>query len=274
MKKINKKNSIKKSRTGLYYLCADDFGYSEGINEAILILAEKKILDGISVMVFGSWSEKCMNRIQSSNVELGLHLDFTSLLKSQANNKLSHLLTKSYLGLLDRRQINKIISGQINEFILKIGRPPDFIDGHQHIHQFPIIRDEMINVLNQNKLSTDFWIRSTITNDFTNLKANLLTFLGGWFSRRLFKKFGFNTNMNFLGVYSFSSNDNYREMFNNWMLKALSSNADTLIMCHPGLNKPSESYDVIFNSRIHEFEYLSSDRYHKDLSNILSRCNE
>jgi len=270
----NKRNLIKGTNSGLYYLCADDFGLSSGVNDAILHLSEKKILDGVSVMVFGSWPKEYIRHIRDSDVELGLHLDFTSCLDYKANNKLNHLLVKSYLRLLDKNNVKEFISFQIEEFIRKIGRPPDFIDGHQHVHQFPVIREEMLKVLNGLELSSGFWIRNTVTNDFKNIKANLLNFLGGLYSKKLLNRIKYRTNGNFLGVYGFSSSDNYRKYFRGWMLKSLASRKETLIMCHPGLNKPSELEDVIFNSRFSEFEYFSSDKYYNDLLNISGNSNE
>ncbi len=270
----NMKNPIKNTNSRLYYLCADDFGWSAGVNDAVLHLSEKKILDGVSVMIFGSWPKDHIQRIKESNVELGLHLDFTSCLDCEANNKLHYLLVKSHLGLINKNKVKKFISFQIAEFVRKIGRLPDFIDGHQHVHQFPVIREEMIRVLNGLELPSSFWIRNTVTNDSSNIKANLLNFLGGLYSKNLLNRANYRTNGNFLGVYSFSSSDNYRKYFKEWMSKAAASKEKSIIMCHPGLNKPSKLGDVIFNSRVSEFKYFSSDKYYNDLLNISGGCND
>ena len=47
---------------------------------------------------------------------------------------------------------------QWNHFIEATGKTPDFVDGHQHVHQFPVIRDVLVEFLNQQRF--DGWVRN------------------------------------------------------------------------------------------------------------------
>jgi len=258
----------------LYYLCADDFGWSSGVNDAIVLLSERRVIDGTSIMVFGSWSAEQIQGLKDSNIDLGMHLDFTSGLNDKVDNNLHILLVESYLRVLNKGDIRELILLQFEEFERRVGRPPSFVDGHQHIHQFPVIREELLKILEELELIDKIWIRNTVTNDFGNIKANLLNFLGGSHSKKMFENRGCTTNRNFLGVYNFSHNDNYRKYFNKWLLKAAVKKEFTLIMCHPGLADRKNTNDTILESRLYEFEYLSSDQHHTDVLRFLEVVDE
>ena len=40
---------------------------------------------------------------------------------------------------------------------MAFGRPPDFIDGHQHVHLFPQVRDAVLKVAAE--AAPDAWLR-------------------------------------------------------------------------------------------------------------------
>ena len=40
---------------------------------------------------------------------------------------------------------------------MAFGRPPDFIDGHQHVHLFPQVRDAVLKVVAE--AAPDAWVR-------------------------------------------------------------------------------------------------------------------
>ena len=49
------------------------------------------------------------------------------------------------------------IATQLRAFIDTFGRPPDFLDGHQHVHLFPQVRDAFLKVVAQG--APDAWVR-------------------------------------------------------------------------------------------------------------------
>jgi chitin disaccharide deacetylase len=53
----------------------------------------------------------------------------------------------SFLHLLRREKLEGEISSQLQAFITAFGRLPDFIDGHQHVHLFPQIREALLSVV-------------------------------------------------------------------------------------------------------------------------------
>ena len=138
-------------------LCADDYAFcpknSQSIRELIL---DKKINATSCMSDTKYWPQEAnklkelLKNIPKENQPLiGLHFSLTELtissnyiksLISSKNASLLELLIRSKLKLLSKKKISKILEYQLNNFIKHFGRYPDFIDGHQHVHQFPIIR--------------------------------------------------------------------------------------------------------------------------------------
>ena len=58
---------------------------------------------------------------------------------------------------LDRKALEAEIAAQIRMFGHEFGRAPDFIDGHQHVHIFPQVRDALFAVAR--KMAPTAWIR-------------------------------------------------------------------------------------------------------------------
>lgn len=136
-------------------IIADDFGMSKGINTAILELCNQKLLNGVSVMVTGSFYQNDLANLKKqkrNNIKLGLHLDLTFgtgqykvrnglIVNDKGIFKNSFLkifllsiFRKKTLLLILYREINqqlKILSNDIGDI--------DYIDGHQHIHTIPLI---------------------------------------------------------------------------------------------------------------------------------------
>jgi chitin disaccharide deacetylase len=64
---------------------------------------------------------------------------------------------QSFLHLLRREMVESEISSQVQAFIAAFGRLPDFVDGHQHVHLFPQIRDALLSVVKN--VASDVWVR-------------------------------------------------------------------------------------------------------------------
>ena len=57
--------------------------------------------------------------------------------------------------MLERLTIE--VATQVEAFVTAFGRPPDFIDGHQHVHLFPQVRDAVLKVAAETAPSA--WVR-------------------------------------------------------------------------------------------------------------------
>ncbi|HBB53186.1 MAG TPA: hypothetical protein DCZ80_04740 [Legionellales bacterium] len=256
-------------------LCADDFGQNASISEGILELAQLGRLSAVSCMVNGADWPDDIEALKQSNVDIGLHLNFThgqaltfacqTMLGKQFPGLMP--LVASHLGLkkLDSSVIYQEIEAQILKFKQEVGFYPHFIDGHQHVHQFSMIAPVLLDVVNQ--LGFKPWFRTTYTHDnffwpkILNWKSWSLFILGGaTFAKRLHQQ-GFQTNTDFSGDYRFSQKKDFSKKFPTF-LKHLKSGG--LVMCHAGHLSQDET-DSIAHIRPLEFAYLSSPQFLQDL---------
>ena len=271
-KHLRHKNQIAKKTVSLtergIILCADDFGLNSGVSRGILKLVQLDRLSAVSCMVnmtdFNQ-SAEALSAIKKK-IQIGLHFNLTEgYLLSERDRpcfSLNELLIKSHLGLINPSLIAKEFNAQLDHFIFMMGRMPDFIDGHQHVHQFPKIRQVILSLYEERLRAHEVYIRSTypaVTLPQFNLKGNILAVTGGKKLQAELKKLTISHNPFFSGVYDFSDNSDYRFLFRQWL--ALLP-ADALIMCHPG--EQSTDSDPIAHTREAELNYFLSDEFLKD----------
>ncbi|MDA8561990.1 ChbG/HpnK family deacetylase, partial [Gammaproteobacteria bacterium] len=138
-------------------LCADDYGQDPNVSKAIVDLLSHNRLSAVSCMTNSEfWQSYCNLLIPyKQKVDIGLHLNLTEgkylTLPGQNMNGLSNYLVKSHLRILNKNIIKNEFNAQIDTFENNIGCLPDFIDGHQHIHHLPIVRDAVFDIY-QNRL--------------------------------------------------------------------------------------------------------------------------
>ena len=127
-------------------ICADDFGLSKGVSTAIIRLIKNKKISATSCMtVCPSWPLAAQELSEvAADVDVGLHLTLTdqkplgiipSLAPEGCFPSLRHLIFSSLTKRLAAEEIKAEIHRQIDEFETYMGRPPDFVDGHHHVHQ-------------------------------------------------------------------------------------------------------------------------------------------
>ncbi len=254
------------------YICADDIGQDPAINDGCLELFYLGRLSQVSVLSLAphvkSYQLPLLNA-RAKGLQIGLHFNLTLTFPNAVYvQPLTRLMYLSQLRLLDIKMIRNSFLQQINTFTESFGFLPDFIDGHQHVHQFPQIRDVFLECL----LTTypdvsSAWVRSTVLpSNHANLpnpfKCHLLNILGGNTFLKQLKQHSIPHNDGFLGVYDFmaGSISAYRFLMQRWLSVA---NDASLIMCHPASQKIDN--DVIGSQRPIEFEYLKSDLFLEDL---------
>lgn len=250
-------------------LCADDYGQNAAISEGILKLIELKRLTATSCLTtFPSWNEYGRKLLSYENdIDIGLHFNLTEGNKDFSS--LPSLLLRSHLLAISQKKIVNLLNIQLDNFINVIGRPPDFIDGHQHIHHLPVVRDALLAVYEQRLRSFSPYIRIAKAQD-NFLKAMIIKFTGARVLQKLLIKKNIPHNKSFAGVYSFAQVNNYSTYFKKFLLQIKNHG---LIMCHPGLQTNNNS-DALANSRWQEFAYFSSEQFLKDCEEnkiILSR---
>ena len=244
------------------------------INKAILALSQQKRLSATSCMtnmpdLIDSAKEL---KLLHGQLDIGLHFNLTEgqALTSMSLMSLPAWLAKSHLRLVNFDFIYQELTAQYNRFIDVFGFMPSHIDGHQHVHHFPVVRKALIQFVIDKKLMDKLYIRyvnpdvkfSHINNWF---KAQIIRHTG---AQNLHKKLHQNNikhNTSFAGIYNFSELKDYRNQFLSY-INEVDNNG--LIMCHPGL---MDETDRIAQHRCKEFEYFSSDLFLEDMHRLQFR---
>lgn len=243
--------------------CADDFAMNIQIDQAIFQLIERGSLQATSCMTQSPfWENDALKLKQySATIDIGLHFNLTHVFDAQTlSYPLAQLMLRAWSHQLDKRLIRKSIQQQWDYFIEVIGQQPHFVDGHQHVHQFPIIREVLIDFLKEQQFKG--WVRSlnqTVHLAPYQFKSQLLQMLGARRLTRLCQEANFAQNEQFAGIYDFSMT-HYPNLCQQWFSHA---EHQLLIMCHPSIEY-SDTSDSIYKARIQEYNYLISEQFFHD----------
>lgn len=257
-------------------LCADDYGQAYPISQGIIKLIQMGRVTATSCMVnMPLWQDQAKWLFPFYNqIDIGLHLNLTQgqpLSTEFANTygkrffSLNKLLRYAFLHKLQNGAIEAECEAQIDCFADMLGFLPRFIDGHQHVHQFPIIRHALLNVYEKRLRRQHTYIRLVngklrLSGFKENLKKIIIYRTGAGALKRLLNSHHIPHNLSFSGIYSFAKAEQYGELFPQF-LQEISDKG--LIMCHPGF-LPSESDDIIGQARYAEYQYLVGGRFLKD----------
>ena len=246
-------------------VCLDDFGLHTGVNQAAMILVEMHRVQAIGCLVGArAWSgwDSPLRRVADQGVDVGLHLDFTECpLLSTKPCPLHSLIVRTMLKRVDVAGIRDEIRAQLDRFERLVGRVPSFVDGHQHVHQLPVIRDELVRELSRRYAEQHPWLRKTrsvsISCGTPFFKPRLIELLGSRRLSKLSRAAGFEQNRRLLGVYDFHrASGRYRDWLIEWLR---TSRSGDLLMVHPSTSHSTA--DRIAVARRSEFEALSSDEF-------------
>src|SRR5437899_697137 len=155
------------------WLCADDYGISPGVNRGIRELIEHGRLNATSVMVVGpAVGRDEVAALQaaiakSARCAIGLHATLTAPFRPLTMHfrptdggvfpAFPALLRSGLLRRLDPEMIHAELMVQLKAFQELFGRPPDFVDGHQHAQLFPQVRDAFLLAVKQ--AAPGAWVR-------------------------------------------------------------------------------------------------------------------
>jgi chitin disaccharide deacetylase len=236
-------------------LCADDYGQHQGIDDAIINLLAAKRLTAVSCFSTAPrWQMQSapLLREHLGVADLGLHLNLSENFGRPATS-LPQLIARSHLHLLDRDQVRTALQHQCDEYEKAMGCAPDFIDGHQHVHQLPLVREVLLETLIRRYAGLRIWVRNTVpAHNQWRGKALILKHLGGTALATYLMKAKIATNQGFAGVYGFDT-ENYSGQVAEWLKHAQKG---MLMMCHPGTAAPEN--DPIGAQRPVEYRFLSS----------------
>lgn len=241
-------------------LCADDYAFSPSISEAIIYLIKKNRLNSTGCMVNTIYWKNHAVALKPflNRIDIGLHFALTDV-QPAIISLYQHpkIIKQAYFRKLKQGEIERELQSQIETFEKVMGRLPNFIDGHQHIHQLPVIRDALLSVYEKIFPDKNCCIRIPISKPRT-VKSSVITLTGALTLKKQLIERGIPHNSSFSGVYNFSNKKNYPDYFRQF-LKNIGPYG--IIMCHPGL---VEKNDGIASAREQEFNYFNSQQFLED----------
>lgn len=231
-------------------VCVDDFGLKPAVNQAAIELAGAGVVTAISCMSEGPvWAEGARDlAVCADRVDVGLHLNLSEAFDGQGLARpdgqpawrcgLGVLVLRAYARQLKPAMIEREIASQLDAFERHWGRAPDFIDGHQHVHQLPGVREPLLAQLAKRYPQRLPWLRHTgrsgphaAPQRPWAFKPALIEALGAASLQRQARSQGLRQNRSLLGVYGFDADHHaYTLMLQRWLEQA--QDADEL-MCHP-----------------------------------------
>lgn len=269
-------------------VCVDDFGLHDGVNQAVFDLLALRRISAVSCLVDGpSWASgvaalrEAVGPADAPVADVGLHLNFTETLDVAAQSAcpslpLGALIKACYLRRLDVAMLEREIERQWARFEVLWGRAPDFIDGHQHAHQLPLIRDALLQVLRRRYPSGSRgprpWVRQCRSPGWRavlagisvsdTVKAAIISALGASVLGRAVGRLGLRRSERLLGVYPFDADATaYLRRWQAWL--SLARSQGDLLMCHPAVptQKAPPWPDVIAESRCMEHAVLTGQAF-------------
>jgi predicted glycoside hydrolase/deacetylase ChbG (UPF0249 family) len=155
------------------------------------------------------------------------------------------------------------IETQLRTFVALFGRAPDFVDGHQHVHVFPQVRDALLAVVRE--AAPNAWVRqcgrvATLPSRFADRKAWFLDLLSSRFRARA-DALGIATNPAFAGTYDFTAKTvpEFSELFPSFLSELPPY---SVVMCHPGfVDAELARLDPLTTQREREYAYFAGDSF-------------
>ncbi len=255
-----------------WVLCADDYAIDAGATDAIADLLARGRLTATSVLVDAPrWPAAAASLPPAGRVDVGLHLNLTQAFPGGRHDTwlLRELILRSAVGAVPRHAVRDAIEGQLDAFEDGLGRRPDYVDGHQHVHQFAGVRQELLAALQRRYPTDPPWLRSTRPPPgIRDRKARFIARLGDAPLRRLAAAGRLRMSTGLVGVYDFApAAEGYWRNLARWIAAGEDGN---VLMCHP--SRVAEPGDPIAAARVMEYAILASDRFAQLLQDAGIRC--
>ena len=255
------------------WVIADDFGLAPGVSDAILELMAAGRISGASCMTgFAEWrGDAARLEPHLGRSAIGLHLTLTDQLAASGHSTLApdgrmpsfaNLALASSLGRIDKASIDAELDAQHDRFTEALGRAPDFIDGHQHVHFLPAVRAWLRSRYPRGTASRRPLLRGSpltrMAADPASRKIATIATVAVGFDRAM-RRSGFELMGPLAGIYDWRQPAGFAAA----LKRAIRDLPDGgLFMCHPGvIDGVLKARDRMLDARPAEFQVLGSDRY-------------
>lgn len=258
--------AAKRARRPQISLCTDDFAHSRGTSEVIVNLAHGRRINAISCMTVRSgWRDdaRLLSGLEQ-HCEIGLQLVLTGERPLTAMPSFAATGAMPPLPILSRRPMSTQLAGEIavevarqfDAFSQVVGRPPDFVTSHGHVHQLPVLREVILEEAAWR--APEAWLRSCGDGPLALLRRGFrgMAMRSAWQSygyTDVARSFGLDTNRSFAGHYDYS--ESFAEVFPRFFEGASDHH---VIMLHPGAADRAD--DAIAEARVREAAFLECYR--------------
>ena len=265
-------------------VCADDFGIAPGVSDAIVELSAAGRLTATSCMTgLPDWRRSAPTLQQvvlRHPADVGLHLTLTdhapvsraSGLARQEGRlpTLGHLLPRALPGAGRGYALADYLLAQLDAFEDSWGGPPAYVDGHQHVHVLPVVREVLVEELRRRYAPNTVWVRDCVEPSARCLRRRVALPKALFISRlalglrRLLRDYAVPANDGFAGLHDFSG----RRPFGALMQRFLdTSGPRPLLHVHPGrVDATLRACDSLTAPREVELAYLASAQFPRDLA--------
>src|SRR5690606_26919643 len=268
---------------------ADDFGLTEGVNQAIIDLAAIGTLSSTTVMVNMPFANQAIKLKEYPSFSIGLHFNVkvcksilnvqncSSLVDTESNfYTYSTSIKKLKNGAIKQEHILEELQAQYNKLTEILNCSPSHIDSHQNIHKQIQLAKILIHFSNQKtpqKLKIRLPKRYLVNNyGFTsNLKRKNFIFKFNYFLSNLYleylsKKYA-NHFLTTAGELHFNTLKKV-DIF-NWIInteKKIDGANVYEIPCHPAVDVSGLSKSKLTDKRLVEYKALSSPSFKKAIN--------
>jgi predicted glycoside hydrolase/deacetylase ChbG (UPF0249 family) len=259
------------------WLVADDYGISPAVSAAIRDLLARGRLSATSVMMASpgvdaaAVQDVIALRNAGKPIAIGLHVTLTGPFRPLTRTftplrdgtflPLAPLMARALLGRLDPAPFAAEIAAQLAAFETAFGRPPDYVDGHQHAQLMPTVRDAFLDAVKA--AAPGAWVRqcgmaAPPLRRLADPKGLLLDQLSRGFRARAAAR-GIATNPAFAGTYDFSATQPLDVLFAAFFAGLPDGG---VVMCHPGeVDDTLRRLDPVTDQRAREYAFLASDAF-------------
>ncbi len=274
-----------------FILCADDYGLSPAVSAGILEALSAGRLNATGAMTNRpNWraAARDLKALEGRGGEprplFGVHLNLTlgapltparALAPGGVLPKLSTFLRGAAVARGRRRRRPRDRGASFHAFEEAMGRPPDFIDGHQHVHVLEPVRGLLLEEAATRGYAGKVWLRDSadrpariLRRGVENTKALGLAWYGRGFAGDARAK-GFSVNEGFSGFSAFDASRDFGADFARYLVQPGERH---LVMCHPGhVDDELKSLDPVTTTREQELAFLLSDRFTQTMENAGAR---
>ncbi len=260
-------------------IAADDYALAPGVSQAILALIRQGRVSATGCMTVSPfWKEHAeWLRPWRDHADIGLHLTLTDfpplgpmprLAPGGRLPALKTLLRAAFTGGLSMPEITLEVQRQIDAFTRHFRQPPAYIDGHQHVHVLPVVRQAVMLTLG--RLPPGVWLRDCRDSPVAIVRRGVApakALFIGWLGTGLGQAIDFGrlpANGGFRGVYDFSGRVPFGDLMARFLTPPSSHDLarPPLVMVHPGFPDDAlRAVDPITDQRQVEYDFLSSDRF-------------